>query len=636
VGILSAGARDLEQSRRLERGLIRVRWFGVALGVYLTSQTNSGSPPFASQLVLRLSYATIGVLALGNILVWVASNRARSVAAINRVGLAAFALDAAVLCALAWVFSYDPRGNTWVVMYILPLIGALRYRLQGALVSVAITLANEIGREVFLAARFSHSMVVDGAHIDRYSFLLANVAFRVGIEAIIALVAGFMSRSLAKEAEKAAEQARRFQDLARRESAIRSEMAAFNTAILAGVAAEDLDSSLGLMSAAVGRDLGFETFSIFLREGDDLVAKGMYGLPFLEGRLPFGNGVVGTVAASGTPLIVPDVSAFPAYIMSDPEVRSEMAAPMRFGDELIGVVDVESRTPNAFDDEALGVLTRLADQIALVAHSNRLLSQQRETMRRLRELDQMKSDFVAITSHELRTPITAIRGFVKTLLRNRDRLSDDQVENFMHIIDRQSGRLARLVEDLLFVSRIEAGTIRLQMETVELSGFLHEAVEALGPEGKSRVRFSLSPPDAAVVMDPQRMDQIVRNLVENALKFSPPESQVDIDASMSDGQLTLAIIDRGAGIPAEDLPNIFDRFHQTGEVLTREAEGAGLGLYITKRLAEAMGGSVSVSSVLGTGSTFVVAVPAGLMPEPVQDGQAAARSAPNASARSGS
>jgi signal transduction histidine kinase len=333
--------------------------------------------------------------------------------------------------------------------------------------------------------------------------------------------------------------------------------------------------------------------------------------------------VVGTVAASGAPLVVPDVTAFPAYIMSDPEIRSEMAAPMRFGDELIGVVDVESRTASAFDDDSLGVLTRLADQIALVAHSNRLLSQQRETMTRLRELDQMKSDFVAITSHELRTPITAIRGFVKTLLRNRERLSDEQIENFMNIIDRQSGRLARLVEDLLFVSRIEAGTIRMQMETVELGDFLRETIEALGPEGRNRVRLRLSPPDSTIVMDPQRMDQIVRNLVENALKFSPPDTEVDIDAFVAEGRLQLAVTDRGPGIPAEDLPNIFDRFHQAGEVLTREAEGAGLGLYITKRLAEAMRGSISVSSVLGSGSTFVVTVPSGSVQEAAQDGVAA-------------
>jgi signal transduction histidine kinase len=634
--MVSVGTRDLEQARRLERGLIRVRWFGVALGTYLIFQTNSGSPPFASNLVLALSYCIIGALAVGNIAIWWASNHARSVSSMKRVGVAAFALDAAVLCSLAWVFSYDPRGNTWVIMYILPLIGALRWRLQGALASVAITLANEVGREIYLAHRFSHSVVVDGAHIDRYPFLIANVAFRVGIEAIIALVAGFMSRSLAKEAEKAAEQAYRFQELARRESAIRRQLAAFNTAILAGVAAEDLDSSLRLMAAAIGRDLGFETFSILLRDDQELVVKGMYGMPFYEDRIPFGQGVTGSVAVTGNPVAVPDVTSFPAYIVVDPEIRSEMAAPMRIGDELIGVVDVESRTPDAFDEDALALLTRLGDQIALVAHSNRLLSQQRETMTRLQELDQMKSDFVAITSHELRTPITAIRGFVKTLLRNRDRLSDDQLTNFMNIIDRQSGRLARLVEDLLFVSRIEAGTIRLQMETVDLGAFLHDTVEALGPEGRNRVRLRLSPPEATVVIDPQRMDQIVRNLVENALKFSQPETEVVIDASMRRGRLRLAVIDQGVGIAPEDLPNIFDRFHQAGHVLTRETEGAGLGLYITKRLTEAMGGTIRVTSTLGSGSTFVVNIPSAMAQEESPNGQAAARSDANASVRSGS
>ncbi len=611
-------AGDVVQARRLERGLVRVRWFAVVLGVYLVSQSNAGSPPFASTLVQNLAFVLIGALAVGNALVWLASERLRTERGLARLGVAAFILDAIVVFTLAWLYSYDPKGFVWVVIYILPLEGALRYRLQGALVSVVLTLASEFAREAYVAGRFSHTGIYAGVHQEKYYFLVANVVFRVGIEAIIALVAGFMARSLAREAERAAEQAMRFEEAARREASARRELAAFNTAILAGVAAEDLDSSIRLMVGAIGPDLGYEAFTILLRDGDDLVVKGMFGMPEYEGRVPIGRGVTGMVARSMKPVIVPDVTKFDGYIMADPSMRSEMAAPMRIGDELVGVVDVESREPGAFDEGALTLLMRLADQITLVAHSNRLLSQQRETMRRLQELDQMKSDFVAITSHELRTPITAIRGFVKTLLRNQDRLTTDQIANFMTIIDRQSSRLARLVEDLLFVSRIEAGTIRLSMERVDVEAFLHETVESVGPDRRPRVTLRVQPGTPPVVIDPQRVDQILRNLVENALKFSPPEAPVIIAATVRGNILELAVIDHGVGIAPEDLPNIFDRFHQAGPVLTREAEGAGLGLYITKRLVEAMGGTITVESRPGEGSTFRVRVPKDGVPGEVE------------------
>ena len=346
-----------------------------------------------------------------------------------------------------------------------------------------------------------------------------------------------------------------------------------------------------------------------LREGDALVVKGMHGMPFDDEPVPIGSGVTGMVAATGRPVVVSDVRRFPGYITVDPNMRSEMTVPMRIGDELIGVVDVESSESDRFTVQDLGLLTRVSDQIALVAHSNRLLSQQRQTMQRLQELDQMKSDFVAITSHELRTPITAIRGFVKTLLRNRDRLSDDQLTSFMQTIDRQSGRLARLVEDLLFVSRIEAGAVRLAAQPVEAAPLLRESVEAFGPEGHERVDLQAPDDLGTVVVDPQRLDQIVRNLVENALKFSPRESPVTVSAAATDGVLTLSVTDSGAGIAPEDLPRIFDRFHQGGKVSTRENEGAGLGLYITRRLVEAMEGTIDVRSEPGRGSTFTVTIP---------------------------
>nr|MBA3728715.1 GAF domain-containing protein [Actinomycetota bacterium] len=465
--MVARGGRDLEQSRRLERGLIRVRWFGVILGVYLVAETNAAPPPFATNTVLVAGQALMAVLAGGNLAVFIATRRCRTLRGIERTGLAAFLLDTGVLLALGWLFSYDPKGATWVVSLVLPLEAAIRWRLEGALASVAIVFANEVTREVYMAHRFAEPGIYGGAPLLRYPFLWSNVIFRVGMSAIIALVAGFMARSLAREAENAAQQAARFEESARREAAARRELAAFNTAILAGVEAEDLDRSLANMAGAIGRELDFETLTILLREGDDLLVKGMFGMRFYRDRIPLGSGVTGAVAATGSPLVVPDVSLFPGYIVADPEIRSEMAAPMRIADEVIGVLDVESRRPDAFDEAALASLTRLADQVALVAHSNQLLSQQRATVERLRELDQMKSDFVGIASHELRTPLAAIRGFTSTLIKNRSRISDEQVMDFVRIIDRQSGRLARLVEDLLLVSRIEAGKIQLQPKEVE-------------------------------------------------------------------------------------------------------------------------------------------------------------------------
>jgi signal transduction histidine kinase len=598
---------QLEQARRLERGLVRVRWFAVVLGLYLVTQTNSGFPPHASNTVIALAVTILVALAVGNVAITVAAKRIKTVEGFRRLGIAAFAFDALAIYASAWVYSYDPRGSTWVVIYILPLEGALRYQLGGALVVVAFTWINEIAREAYLAARFDHPEPL--LFIPKWNFQVANIAFRVGLQAIIAAVAGFMARSLAQQRDKAAAQAARAEEVARRETAARRELAAFNTAILTGVAAQDLDVSIQLMAGAIGRDLGFESLTIMLLEGEHLVVKGMYGMPFYESPIPVGEGVTGKVAATGRPLIVPNVQDFPGYIEVDPEMRSEMAVPMTIGDEVVGVVDVESRDPGAFSENAMDVLMRLADQIALVAHSNRLLSQQRETMNRLQELDQMKSDFIAITSHELRTPITAIRGFVKTLLRNRERLTGEQIASFMNIIDRQSERLARLVEDLLFVSRIEAGTIRLQMEEVEFASFLKDVVDALTPQGRTRVWLEVDPGTGRVVIDPNRLEQVVRNLIENALKFSPTDSQVFLRGKIEDSRVQVSVADQGIGIRKEDIPRIFERFHQAGQVMTRETEGAGLGLYITKRLIEAMDGDIAVASTPGDGTTFTVTLP---------------------------
>jgi signal transduction histidine kinase len=176
--------------------------------------------------------------------------------------------------------------------------------------------------------------------------------------------------------------------------------------------------------------------------------------------------------------------------------------------------------------------------------------------------------------------------------------------------------MTRLVEDLLFVSKIEAGALRVHLEEVDLAASVEGTIESLGQRERARIRADMQTADGPVRIDPDKTGQILRNLLGNALKFSPPGSPVDLGARVDDGHVELSVSDRGVGIASDDLPFIFDRFHQASKVLTRTAEGAGLGLYITRRLIEALGGTIEVRSAPGSGSTFTVRLPQGEIVDP--------------------
>lgn len=582
--------RDLAQARRLETGLIGLRWFVVMLGgllTFLTAQDRTDAPGYA----VPLGFGLVAVLAIGNVLITLAVERAKRPEDLAPVGFGAFLLDIAVITGLVWIGADRPDDATWVVAYLLPLEGAIRYGLPGALLPVVVNLVSEIAREMRPSG--------DGAD-------LATIATRVGMELVVAVVAGLMARSMQREADRAQERAMHAEDAAVREQSARRELAAFQTAILAGVAAEDADGGLQSMAETISRDLGFDSFAILLAEEQGLVPRALHG------QTGFGpEGVLAVDApAAGTPGVVSRALETGTALMAlDERGASEAAAPLKVGDEVIGVLYERRSPPEAIDKERLGLLTRLAQQIALVVRAAQLHARQEETLQRLRELDEMKSDFVAITSHELRTPLAAVRGFVNTLRRRLGELSPEEIEEFLGIVDQQTDRLIRLVEDLLVVSRIEAGKIAFHPESIEPPVFLDAVVQGLG-DGATRVEVFCDPtgPERMFV-DPHRLGQVLTNLLQNALKFSPSAEPVAL-RSRSDGDtVTFAVIDHGVGVPNDEQKRIFERFHQTDAASTRKAEGAGLGLYITRRLVEAMGGRIEVSSDVGRGATFSVRLP---------------------------
>ncbi len=231
---------------------------------------------------------------------------------------------------------------------------------------------------------------------------------------------------------------------------------------------------------------------------------------------------------------------------------------------------------------------------------------------RMRRLETLRRDFVANVSHELRTPITSIKGFVETL-RETPPSEPAAAARFLEIINRQADRLQHIIDDLLSLSRLEqqGGVGDLGREDVWLTEVLQEAVNvctARAGDAGPPVRITC-PADLRLAANPALIEQAVVNLVENALKHSGAEAPVTVSAREQDGRVLIEIRDAGRGIPAEHVPRIFERFYRVDRARSRKLGGTGLGLAIVKHIAQAHGGEATVTSTVGAGTTFTIALP---------------------------
>ncbi len=230
----------------------------------------------------------------------------------------------------------------------------------------------------------------------------------------------------------------------------------------------------------------------------------------------------------------------------------------------------------------------------------------------LRRLENVRRDFVANVSHEIRTPLTAIKGFVETLRLHR---VDDpaEAERFLEIIEKHVNRLAAIIEDLLKLSRLEQekGSMDLHLKAVPLADVLKPALQACQPRAEARGITVLAAADAAVrvMADAPLLEQAVVNLLDNAIKYSPPGSSVQLSARKAGGETVVEVSDNGPGISKKHLPRLFERFYRVDAARSRQMGGTGLGLAIVKHIVQVHGGHVSVESTPGKGSSFRIHLP---------------------------
>jgi two-component system phosphate regulon sensor histidine kinase PhoR len=229
---------------------------------------------------------------------------------------------------------------------------------------------------------------------------------------------------------------------------------------------------------------------------------------------------------------------------------------------------------------------------------------------RVKELENQRKDFVANVSHELRTPLSLIQGYVETLL---DGAKDDPAvaARFLGTIERNTARLRRLIEDLLIVSELESGCVKLNVQPVALSAVVAKVFEDFRPTAAAAgVELRAAVPEVALKADAGRLEQVLTNLVDNAIKYGREGGLVIVEARPApDGFLEICVRDRGPGIAAADLPRLFERFYRVDRARSRDQGGTGLGLSIVKHIVQCHGGRVRAESRLGEGSAFYFTLP---------------------------
>ena len=369
----------------------------------------------------------------------------------------------------------------------------------------------------------------------------------------------------------------------------------------AALALLDLEELLWELLRRIRQILSTDTSAILLLDeaNNELVARAAVGIEeeVEQGvRIPVGRGFAGRIAAERRPVILPDVDHADIYnpILREKGIKSMVGVPLLAENHVVGVLHVGSLTPRDFTQEDVELLQLVADRAAMAIERARIHEE-------LRRVDQLKLNFVAVASHELRTPATSVYGIVATLRQRGDVLSPNVRQELEDMLWDQSIRLRRLIEQLLDLSRLDSQSIDIHREPLVLRPLVRELANAVAGPGETGVDVAIEP-DFAILADRLALERILTNLLANAVRYGKPP--VVVSAEHRDRHLRIAVQDAGMGVSEDLVPRIFERFERgyTGQ-------GTGLGLAIAKAYAIAHGGDLVYQTAAGGGARFELILP---------------------------
>ncbi len=379
---------------------------------------------------------------------------------------------------------------------------------------------------------------------------------------------------------------------------------------------EVLTTSVAAIGAAAGADRCFirlldESGSSLAPVEHEWVAEGVSSLSGLpESQYPISS----LVFATGETQWTTDVTTDPrldgespdhAVALAVAETRAALSTPLRAGNRILGVVALHSRRPRAWTAAEISMIEDVAGAVAVAAGHAQLYEDAVKTAERLRDLDALRSNFISMVSHELRSPMAVIAGIADMLERKGDSLEGAQRQRLVTTLGREARRLGRLVSEVLDLETMERGGIRLDKKECALGALVAEAAADAGIEERSII--TMEPGNDVVSADRDKLKQVLLNLIGNAVKYSPTEAPVTVTMTPGRDEVSVRVGDAGPGIAADDLERVFEPFSRL--TAGGPERGWGLGLYLSRLIVEAHGGAIHAASDPGSGATFSFTVP---------------------------
>jgi signal transduction histidine kinase/DNA-binding response OmpR family regulator len=372
-----------------------------------------------------------------------------------------------------------------------------------------------------------------------------------------------------------------------------------------------LDENAGVSSLVAHRGFSQETAEEAknIKLGESMASQVVQsGQPIVAAEVP----VLSKEEGSDDPRFSPAPSKVEGIETRRQErLRAFAGVPIKSKDKVLGVLGVFSRSPRQPSSQEMQLLTVTGHQIG-VAIENVRLAEKASEIEILRELNRLRSELIANVSHELRTPLGLIQIFCTTLLREDVDFDRETQREFLRDIEEETDKLEKIVDNLLDLSQMKDGRLHLEKCSTDLGQLAREVMETMEVQLTQHRFVHDFPSDPLVAtVDPKRIEQVLRNLLSNALKYSPEGGIITVQGRGDKRQLLVRISDQGMGIPSEDLERVFERFYRVENEITQGVRGAGLGLAVCRGIVEAHGGRIWVESTLGVGSTFYFTLPVG-------------------------